>query len=354
MDYPLWFAFKFYLWQRSYNGSIASCCFFVLWFAFKFYLWQRSYNAFEPCCFVRSVVICFQILSLTTFLQFYAKVLHSLIVVICFQILSLTTFLQFIPYKLMTTVGCDLLSNFIFDNVLTIMGKNINFINMLWFAFKFYLWQRSYNQMLWINLWLCVVICFQILSLTTFLQYRNRKVCLGCVVICFQILSLTTFLQSVAMIQPCLMSCDLLSNFIFDNVLTIESPVNRYALVLWFAFKFYLWQRSYNVMLFNYTVHLLWFAFKFYLWQRSYNCCGEFSRNLIVVICFQILSLTTFLQFKYTIIRFTTSCDLLSNFIFDNVLTMPDYLHLIELPLWFAFKFYLWQRSYNSWLWRLH
>jgi len=64
-------------------------------------------------------VICFQILSLTTFLQADEKLFNQLQVVICFQILSLTTFLQVQDYIKLKILSCDLLSNFIFDNVLT-------------------------------------------------------------------------------------------------------------------------------------------------------------------------------------------------------------------------------------------
>ena len=65
-----------------------------------------------------------------------------------------------------------------------------------------------------------VVICFQILSLTTFLQVKISYITRDTVVICFQILSLTTFLQGEKAGFKTPNSCDLLSNFIFDNVLT--------------------------------------------------------------------------------------------------------------------------------------
>ena len=138
-------------------------------------------------------------------------------------------------------------------------------------AFKFYLWQRSYKALTWKRHTMIVVICFQILSLTTFLQDYK-----------------TGFNVNY--------SCDLLSNFIFDNVLTSG----------WLSLSVWI---------------VLWFAFKFYLWQRSYMLGIEYSRCYGVVICFQILSLTTFLQVLLKIAAELVSCDLLSNFIFDNVLT---------------------------------
>ena len=191
-------------------------------------------------------MICFQILSLTTFLQDVQGHAKFRFVVICFQILSLTTFLQTSLRKKQIQPRCDLLSNFIFDNVLTRKQFNYHWSLQLWFAFKFYLWQRSYKP--------------------EFLQHEQKSV-----VICFQILSLTTFLQASLLYLIWLQRCDLLSNFIFDNVLT-SWPVNGLrSYSLWFAFKFYLWQRSYKKKHSIPTLSWLWFAFKFYLWQRSYK-----------------------------------------------------------------------------------
>ena len=200
--------------------------------------------------------------------------------------------------QLTASFGCDLLSNFIFDNVLTSNATVAASPCWLWFAFKFYLWQRSYKLIFIFSNLDIVVICFQILSLTTFLQANSGSL-------------LTRF------------SCDLLSNFIFDNVLTSQAAD--------------LWTRT-----------LLWFAFKFYLWQRSYKASPLKRCVPFVVICFQILSLTTFLQDNVVFSFCENSCDLLSNFIFDNVLTSDNMKNVDLKELWFAFKFYLWQRSYKK------
>ena len=348
-----------------------------LWFAFNFYLWQRSYNSAVLLLLQVAVVICFQLLSLTTFLQLICGATGG--VVSC-DLLStfifdnvltigselgtmeegcdlLSTFIfdnvltidwfVFIPSTscdLLSTfifdnvltirkwfafkdTGCDLLSTFIFDNVLTIYLIFADQTHWLWFAFNFYLWQRSYNekQNLLLTWWLwfafnfylwqrsyniithrmcryTVVICFQLLSLTTFLQYFDGRNTNSLVVICFQLLSLTTFLQLYGWIWVSLTGCDLLSTFIFDNVLTID----QYTQTLW---------------------NLLWFAFNFYLWQRSYNWTEGRIMTTEVVICFQLLSLTTFLQYFNNYIYFPPGCDLLSTFIFDNVLTIPVYFY---------------------------
>jgi len=246
----------------------------LLWFAFKFYLWQRSYKDHNVKLVTEKVVICFQILSLTTFLQVLLLCAIPTAVVICFQILSLTTFLQAFWNELMNSYCCDLLSSFIFDNVLTRVKR----------------------------------------------QERAQERC--------DLLSNFIFDNVLTRVQGLLVivhRCDLLSNFIFDNVLT--SSTNRPS-----------------------SKTALWFAFKFYLWQRSYKKQQRFLQKNWVVICFQILSLTTFLQATELRVKPFHRCDLLSNFIFDNVLTSVWWFNIANFELWFAFKFYLWQRSYkNSW-----
>ena len=243
----------------------------MLWFAFKFYLCLSSFNLFVQAPLIMQVVICFQILSLTTFLQ---GVVNFRFILNSCDLLSNFIFdnvLTRLLHQIFATHGCDLLSNFIFDNVLTRIYWHRICNGLLWFAFKFYLWQRSYKR-----------------------AYNY----------------------------------------------TIQKK-------LWFAFKFYLWQRSYKMYKDMQSFDLLWFAFKFYLWQRSYKLLYAKSRFSLVVICFQILSLTTFLQENNSITIGACSCDLLSNFIFDNVLTSRSFYSTSKNQLWFAFKFYLWQRSYK-------
>ena len=319
------------------------------------------------------VVICFQILSLTTFLQ---GVVNFRFILNSCDLLSNFIFdnvLTRLLHQIFATHGCDLLSNFIFDNVLTRiywhricngllwfafkfylwqrsykraynytiqkklwfafkfylwqrsykMYKDMQSFDLLWFAFKFYLWQRSYKFSSFLHLISLLWFAFKF-----YLWQRSYKKTIQlplelAVVICFQILSLTTFLQAGVFTARAKISCDLLSNFIFDNVLT-------------------------SLTLDDTIVIRLWFAFKFYLWQRSYKPTRRLKRHLRVVICFQILSLTTFLQVAICIWQLRFRCDLLSNFIFDNVLTSMSFINYNKWTLWFAFKFYLWQRSYKQ------
>ena len=120
----------------------------------------------------KPVVICFQILSLTTFLQLLMNFLHQQSSCDLLSNFIFDNVLTIVLLSLKMRLSCDLLSNFIFDNVLTISSGVNRCSPLLWFAFKFYLWQRSYNKFTTTKTHKTVVICFQILSLTTFLQCR--------------------------------------------------------------------------------------------------------------------------------------------------------------------------------------
>ena len=207
-----------------------------------------------------------------------------------------------------------MLSNFIFDNVLTRNLSGHYSPELLWFAFKFYLWQRSY-------------------------KCRNCYQTVARVVICFQILSLTTFLQEIETIVVNEACCDLLSNFIFDNVLTSYQfqKENRSGCDLLSNFIFDNVLTS--VVIEGCIIEGLWFAFKFYLWQRSYKHRFLSLTLDSVVICFQILSLTTFLQEFIGHIIIQSSCDLLSNFIFDNVLTSFPVKDVMSQQFMFCLRF---------------
>ena len=242
------------------------------------------------------VVICFQILSLTTFLQFFGRKIYRRISCDLLSNFIFDNVLTIIAWAFIEFVCCDLLSNFIFDNVLTIPTSKARAPTGLWFAFKFYLWQRSYNSWHWGRSFCMVVICFQILSLTTFLQYLSNNNCqwFGCDLlsnfIFDNVLTIRSFNDGIRE------SCDLLSNFIFDNVLTIKHVK---ALLIWRCdlLSNFIFDNVLTIFSRILILHcVLWFAFKFYLWQRSYNFLIYFHYAFFVVICFQILSLTTFLQ----------------------------------------------------------
>ena len=243
----LWFAFKLYLWRIEHNITmfksndtyvvicfqivsltywtqlcifkikttkccdlLSNCIFDVLnttlhnlprmgiwlWFAFKLYLWRIEHNF---------------------------KIIHTRLnnVVICFQIVSLTYWTQLNCLYWKSVYCCDLLSNCIFDVLNTTYGAMGNDSGMLWFAFKLYLWRIEHNIFIHITTYYCVVICFQIVSLTYWTQHFSSR----------------------SKRNDC---CDLLSNCIFDVLNTTKVFEIEYNEALWFAFKLYLWRIEHN------------------------------------------------------------------------------------------------------------
>ena len=172
---------------------------------------------------------------------------------------------------------------------------------LLWFAFKLYLWRIEHNLMMWSEHGLCVVICFQIVSLTYWTQLLQQM------------------LQQI-------IRCDLLSNCIFDVLNTTLLKEFMNCIMLWFAFKLYLWRIEHNRIGFN-----------------TFNCS--------VVICFQIVSLTYWTQQLSIFLESLECCDLLSNCIFDVLNTTAMILPRNKNVLWFAFKLYLWRIEHNVFWW---
>ena len=190
-----------------------------------------------------------------------------------------------------------MLSTFIFVRVLSIKCIYTANLIKLWFAFNFYLCQSSFNGCKWNSRQSRVVICFQLLSLSEFFQFRKN----------FQKLDY---------------GCDLLSTFIFVRVLSMWVIKNNPQVELWFAFNFYLCQSSFNIHHQSFHQSTLWFAFNFYLCQSSFNPLRRNRCFTIVVICFQLLSLSEFFQLRRQQYCCRSGCDLLSTFIFVRVLSI--------------------------------
>ena len=147
------------------------------------------------------------------------------------------------------------------------------------------------------------------------------------------------------------------------------SPVSA----LWFAFNLYLWLISNNclvhplmpnlvVICFQfvslayiqqrhsptiYHVRQLWFAFNLYLWLISNNFDLNNLDALIVVICFQFVSLAYIQQPNNWQNVYNESCDLLSICIFGLYPTTDIEIENDNYELWFAFNLYLWLISNN-------
>ena len=117
-------------------------------------------------------------------------------------------------------------------------------------------------------------------------------------------------------------SCDLLSKCIFDILNTMPNDYLQRILLLWFAFKMYLWHIKHNSGQGFSERNKLWFAFKMYLWHIKHN-------NLNIPFC----SHTLWFAFKMYLWHIKHNCMVV---------------RFKLLKLWFAFKMYLWHIKHNQ------
>ena len=175
----------------------------MLWIAFRLYLWLIEHNHTVLRYVWNTVVNCFQIVSLTYWTQLKT---HNYASRNCCELLSdcifdlLNTTAQ---YRALAPSGCELLSDCIFDLLNTTLYVCVTFISLLWIAFRLYLWliEHNFRQTGWI--WQFVVNCFQIVSLTYWTQ-----------------LSVTECKTPI--------SCELLSDCIFDLLNTTRSKLELF------------------------------------------------------------------------------------------------------------------------------
>ena len=219
-------------------------------------------------------------------------------VVNCFQIVSLTYWSQPSEGGRFYNMSCELLSNCIFDILVTTGVGLFPCLSTLWIAFKLYLWHIGHNTNELITELFAVVNCFQIVSLTYWSQ-RNIRIIPG---------------------KGC---CELLSNCIFDILVTTKPT--RWS-----------------------STDRLWIAFKLYLWHIGHNKHRDDLQMWLVVNCFQIVSLTYWSQLMRLLLRLPPGCELLSNCIFDILVTTSIDLKLTQILLWIAFKLYLWHIGHNK------
>ena len=116
--------------------------------------------------------------------------------------------------------------------------------------------------------------------------------------------------------------CELLSDCIFDIPITTSLPFSSKEIMLWIAFRLYLWHTYHNI------------AFKL-------------SNHPFVVNCFQIVSLTYLSQQKWMHKWSWRSCELLSDCIFDIPITTAISWDIACIWLWIAFRLYLWHTYHN-------
>ena len=117
-----------------------------LWIAFKMYLWHIVYN-------------------------FGRLINRKRTVVNCFQNVSLAYRLQWLFFRMSVDCCCELLSKCIFGISFTILFQFSVRSFWLWIAFKMYLWHIVYNRRCITARLFLVVNCFQNVSLAYRLQY---------------------------------------------------------------------------------------------------------------------------------------------------------------------------------------
>ena len=271
IEIRLWFAFRLYLWlidsqhiKAMLQHAIVVICFQIvsltywftasnhsrliwlpLWFAFRLYLWlidsqQHLYAcALYLCCDLLSDCI-FDLLIHSR----HKKNNHKRTVVICFQIVSLTYWF-------------------------TAEAKNGKSLSLLWFAFRLYLWLIDSQQTLGniASLFGCDLLSDCIFDLLIHSGGLHAWMS-DCVVICFQIVSLTYWFTANSIPTCC-------------------------NAMLWFAFRLYLWlidsQHRHLKMYLKVCCDLLSDCIFDLLIHSSRWAHKPTPR---VVICFQIVSLT--------------------------------------------------------------
>jgi len=268
-----------------------------LWIAFRLYLWHIGHNvrAIRPNAV--AVVNCFQIVSLTYWSQQRGDCQDELL-------------------------RCELLSDCIFDILVTTAGRRIQGAKRLWIAFRLYLWHIGHNTG-----------CYPIPCTA--------------VVNCFQIVSLTYWSQRFPDEFDSLVCCELLSDCIFDILVTTLLSFSSLPPMLWIAFRLYLWHIGHNniaLRLSKLPVVNCFQIVSLTYWSQHFE--AEYQR-VTVVNCFQIVSLTYWSQQLYNGDGTNPGCELLSDCIFDILVTTFVEGEIGSIELWIAFRLYLWHIGHN-------
>ena len=189
----------------------------------------------------------------------------------CFQIVSLTYWTQRSLWARPGGHCCELLSDCIFDLLNTTPLRLVSSPAALWIAFRLYLWLIEHNHIEGVVNPEHVVNCFQIVSLTYWTQLCSFAILItpSCELLsdCIFDLLNTTNLRDLS-VERC---CELLSDCIFDLLNTTQLRPGQVLLLLWIAFRLYLWLIEHNMSL-------------------------RLTMYSSVVNCFQIVSLTYWTQ----------------------------------------------------------
>jgi len=245
----------------------------MLWIAFRLYLWNIGHSILKDLAIIHSVVNCFQIVSLKYWSQHFT---------IYIQALSC----------------CELLSDCIFEILVTAILPLLFLHCLLWIAFRLYLWNIGHSNKL--------------------LSYEPTAV-----VNCFQIVSLKYWSQRIGLLVWIRLRCELLSDCIFEILVTAIGTLLDLFL-------------------------LLWIAFRLYLWNIGHSGCIIWVVRTTVVNCFQIVSLKYWSQLQTRVERLRPSCELLSDCIFEILVTACHQEEASHSRLWIAFRLYLWNIGHSG------
>ena len=217
--------------------------------------------------------------------------------------------------------SCDLLSDLFFEILATAKVPCWLVISCV-FAFRFVLWDIS-NKALFLSI-LPISNCCDLLSDLFFeIIYSEEAECFHtyCMLwfalrLSFEILA--TAISSGKYPYPC---CDLLSDLFFEDISNSSSGIfNLHKEALWFAFRFVLWDISISSI----EVHLQW----------SYRC------DLLSDLFFEILATAESQQHN----TYEKGLWFAFRFVLWDISNSQAFLYLRVL-LWFAFRFVLWDIS---------
>ena len=117
----------------------------MLWIAFRLYLWNIDFSPTLRGDAMLYVVNCFQIVSLKYWFKQEYIILGTIKVVNCFQIVSLKYWFQPPHSKTTTRSGCELLSDCIFEILISASPTWALARWLLWIAFRLYLWNIDFS-----------------------------------------------------------------------------------------------------------------------------------------------------------------------------------------------------------------
>ena len=117
---------------------------------------------------------------------------------------------------------------------------------------------------------------------------------------------------------------------------------------MWIAFRLYLWLIEHNPFVLKHHQVLVVNCFQIVsltYWTQLFNRQMPYSS---VVNCFQIVSLTYWTQLPLKTLRYEPCCELLSDCIFDLLNTTKCAITVLRFMLWIAFRLYLWLIEHNA------